>query len=47
MKKDLIKKNYNKKLKLLNHYNKKYYDESYILMSRLNYRIKQQGKHNH
>ena len=28
MKKDLIKKNYNKKLKLLNHYNKKYYDES-------------------
>ena len=47
MKKDLIKKNYNKKLKLLNHYNKKYYDESisevsddiYDNLKKRNYRI--------
>tara|TARA_B100001059_G_C17499175_1_gene410214 strand:+ start:35 stop:340 length:306 start_codon:yes stop_codon:yes gene_type:complete len=28
MKKDLIKKNYRKKIKQFNHYNKKYYDEN-------------------
>ncbi len=28
MNKNLIKKNYNKKIKLLDYYNKKYYDEN-------------------
>ena len=28
MDRDLVKKKYNKKIELLNHYNKKYYDEN-------------------
>ena len=39
MDRDLVKKKYNKKIKLLNHYIKKYYDEniSEILDSKFDY----------
>jgi len=40
MDKNLIKKNYNKKIELLNYYNKKYYDENIKLISSLRKEIR-------